>query len=248
MTEAFQIHPIGHLRSCFPDKFGVPRQAGVVEEIPGTIELLAPYSDPAAVDGLSEFSHLWLLWQFHQVVATGWRPRVRPPRLGGNSSLGVFATRSPFRPNRLGLSLVTLETVVIEQGRARLNIRGADLVDGTPIFDIKPFIAYADTPAGARCGFAETAPQPRLHVKFQDEARETIVALSGARGAANLCLIEHVLSLDPRPAYRAATDNRRYANRFFDFEVFWGITDGILIVETARPYPGAVTDEDPNNR
>ena len=152
------IQPIAHMRSDFATKFGIPRQSGLVEELKSTIVFEPEFRDPEALRGIEGFSHLWIIWQFSEAVRQGWSPTVRPPRLGGNTRMGVFATRSPFRPNNLGLSCVKL--LGVEQTKDHgtvLHVGGADLMDGTPIFDIKPYIPYSDAHPDAAGGFTDTA-------------------------------------------------------------------------------------------
>lgn len=186
---------IGVIRSPYREKFGTPRQPGLVDAR-CRLELLPPYNQPDAVRGLDTFSHLWISFIFHQTVGQGWQPLVRPPRLGGNAKVGVFASRSSFRPNPLGLSLVRLERVETDQG-IHLLIRGADLVDGTPVLDIKPYIPFVESLPAARGGFVD-GPPPRLAVEWSESARQQLAALPGDMSA----LIENVLAQDPRPAYQ----------------------------------------------
>ncbi len=213
------LSPIGVIESDFPDKFGVPRQPGLAPTARATLRLLPPYDDPLAVRGLEAFSHLWLTFLFHlSPERTGpedWMPLVRPPRLGGNRRIGVFASRSTHRPNRLGLSLVELVGIDACHG-VRLQLAGADLVNGTPVLDIKPYLPWVEARPEARADFAPEAPA-RLPVRFSDEAE---AALAGREDAASLrALIEEVLSQDPRPAYRNGGEARRYGVRLRDLDV-----------------------------
>lgn len=200
MSESYTIHPIAHIRSDFKDKFGIPRQSGLVPELTARIVFEPEYRDPNALVGLEGYSHLWLIWQFSTVAAEyaagkHWRPTVRPPRLGGNVRRGVFATRSPYRPNALGLSCV--ELAGIEEGA--LVVKGADLLDGTPIYDIKPYLPYVDAHPEARGGFTEQTAgyalevvcSPALLDKLPEEKRAALVG---------------VLQNDPRPAYQHDPD------------------------------------------
>lgn len=217
------MEPIAHIRSDFPTKFGVPRQAGLVEELRAAVVFEPPYRVPEALRGIDGFSHLWLIWEFSQNKRGGWSPTVRPPRLGGNVRMGVFATRSPFRPNPIGLSCVRLERAELDTSDGPvLHISGADLVDGTPIFDIKPYIPYADCHSEAAGGFAGTAPEgaltvdipPRLLERVPPDRRE---ALTG------------VLAQDPRPSYQ--DDPRRvYGFGFAGLEVRFTVENGVLTV------------------
>ena len=165
--ENMSIQVIARMHSDFPSKFGIPRQSGLVEALQSIIVFEPEYRNPDALRGIEEYSHLWIIWQFSQAVREGWSPTVRPPRLGGNTRMGVFATRSPFRPNNLGLSSVKLLGVEqTEKYGAVLHVGGADLMDGTPIFDIKPYIAYGDAHPDARGGFTDRAGDFLLNVDF----------------------------------------------------------------------------------
>jgi len=196
---AVVITPIATVRSCFGGKFGTPRQPGLCPSAWGSLVFHPPFRSPEAVRGLDGFSHLWLIFGFHRTTAQGWHPTVRPPRLGGNQRLGVFATRSTFRPNNLGLSLVRLEGIDTEHAEGPvLRLGGLDLIDGTPVFDVKPFLPYAETPAQASGGFAGTEP-PRLPVEVAPAAAKAFATLP-ARAQA---LIREALALDPRPATRS---------------------------------------------
>lgn len=190
------LRPIARIRSPFPDKFGVPRQSGLVPDLRGKIVFEPEFRIPEAIRGLEGFSHIWLLWGFTANIGQGWHPTVRPPRLGGNRRLGVFATRSPFRPNPIGLSCVTLLHVIPtgEEGPI-LEVGGADLVDNTPIYDIKPYLPYADCIPTAAGGFAPDAPAETLSVNC---APELLHRIPKADRKAFLA----VLACDPRPAYR----------------------------------------------
>ena len=195
-----EIQAIARMKSDFPTKFGIPRQSGLVEELRSTIVFEPDFRNPDALRGIEGYSHLWLIWQFSEAIRQDWSPTVRPPRLGGNTRMGVFATRSPFRPNSLGLSCVRLLGVedTAEFGTV-LHVGGADLMDGTPIFDIKPYIAYGDAHPEALGGFTDHAGDFLLHVTFPDNLLNRIPhdkrqALLG------------VLSHDPRPSYQRSSD------------------------------------------
>ncbi|WP_298735132.1 tRNA (N6-threonylcarbamoyladenosine(37)-N6)-methyltransferase TrmO [uncultured Subdoligranulum sp.] len=196
MSEAYTILPIAHIRTDFPDKFGIPRQSGLVPELTARIVFEPDYRDPHALVGLEGYSHLWLIWQFSTVAAEyaagkRWRPTVRPPRLGGNARRGVFATRSPYRPNALGLSCV--ELAGIEDGD--LLVKGADLLDGTPIYDIKPYLPYVDAHPEARGGFADATAHYGLKVECDPAF---LAKLPKEKQAALLGVLQN----DPRPAYQ----------------------------------------------
>lgn len=221
----YTIKAIARIRSDFPTKFGIPRQAGIVEELEARIVFEPEYRNPDALRGLEGFSHIWLIWQFSQAVREDWSPTVRPPRLGGNTRMGVFATRSPFRPNALGLSCVRLLGIEdTEEGRT-LRVAGADLMDGTPIFDIKPYIPYADCKPEAESGFA-LDPGAQLTVEFLPEAEKHIPPekRQALRG---------VLANDPRPRYKQDGE-RVYALEFAGLEVKFQVKDKILRVLSAE--------------
>jgi tRNA-Thr(GGU) m(6)t(6)A37 methyltransferase TsaA len=227
------IEPVAVVRSPFGEKFGIPRQSGLVPLAVGEVHLLPPCDDPRMLDGLAGFSHIWLTFQFHRCVDQGWRPRVRPPRLGGNTEVGVWASRSPFRPNFLGLSVVRLLDVV-EEPQPLLRVAGIDLLDGTPVLDIKPYLPYSDAIADARAGFAPAAPDPHLSVSFRPEAEAGCATADDPDGLRGL--ITQVLALDPRPAYRRGVEpDRRYGMRLSGCEVQWRVTDRGVEVETVRP-------------
>ena len=216
------IHPIAHIESDFKEKFGIPRQAGLVDALEARIVFEPEYRDPEALRGIEGFSHLWLIWQFSAAVRSDWSPTVRPPRLGGNERMGVFATRSPFRPNSLGLSCVRLIRVesTPEQG-STLIVGGADLMDGTPIFDIKPYVAYADSKPDARSGFASNAPDV-LKVCIPEGINQQIPVEKRAA-------LIGVLSEDPRPRYQHDSE-RIYAMSFAGMNVKFRVDNKTVIV------------------
>lgn len=223
MPQEFSMKPIARIRSDFSSKFGVPRQSGLVEALEALVVFEPEYRDPAALRGLEGFSHVWLLWVFDKAVRAGWSPTVRPPRLGGNARLGVFATRSPFRPNPIALSAVTLAGV--EKTRdwgTVLRVRGADLMDGTPILDIKPYLPYADCRPGAAGGFASAPAGETLAVEFPPELLEKVPL---TRREA----LRAVLALDPRPRYQEAA-GRVYGFGFAGLEVRFTVEEGTLRV------------------
>ena len=206
------MEPIAHIHTDFTSKFGVPRQAGLVRELRATIVFAPEYRNPEALRGLDGFSHLWLIWEFSQCVGKPWSPTVRPPRLGGNARMGVFATRSPFRPNPIGLSSVRLEAVEHHpQYGPVLIVAGADLMDGSPIYDIKPYLPYGDCHPEASGGFASAPKEPTLQVECPPALLEQVPerlreALLG------------VLAQDPRPQYQRSPD-RVYGLSFGGLEV-----------------------------
>ncbi|UXY14730.1 tRNA (N6-threonylcarbamoyladenosine(37)-N6)-methyltransferase TrmO [Chitiniphilus purpureus] len=213
---SYSLDAIGYLATPFADKFGVPRQPQLAPHAYGVLRLLPPYDRPEAVRGLDAFSHVWLSFIFHE-SDTQWRPTVRPPRLGGNARVGVFASRSPFRPNRLGLSLVRLVRVDTRQG-VTLTLAGVDLVDGTPIVDVKPYLPFVESISEAQGGFADTAP-PTLAVHLSDTALEQLRAAEPGHPHLGE-LLREVLAQDPRPAY-ADDPERVYAIRLYHFDIKW---------------------------
>ena len=235
LAAMFQLKPIGFIHSCFRQKFGIPRQPGLVPAARATLELLPPYAQPEAVRGLEGFSHLWLLFVFHGVPAGHWQPKVRPPRLGGNRRLGVFATRSTFRPNPIGLSAVTLERIEIREGRVVLHLAGVDLLDGTPVLDIKPYLPYADCIVDATGGFAVAAPARLPAVEFSPAAAEFCAAWPEGDLRE---LIVQTLRQDPRPAYQQADSAlRQYGMALYDCNVQWEVRNSVAYVMEIRPRP-----------
>jgi tRNA-Thr(GGU) m(6)t(6)A37 methyltransferase TsaA len=219
--EALTLTPIAITRSCFRDKFGVPRQPGLTRHAWADLVIRPPFNREDAFRGLETCTHLWLTFQFHEAVRADWRPVVRPPRLGGNRKVGVFASRSPFRPNSLGLSVVRNEGLTRKDGELILRIRDHDLIDGTPILDIKPYLPFADAIPDARIGWAgETAPE-RLPVRFSDEARAQLAALPADDYPDLQGLIEDVTCYDPRPSFRRGRqdENRIYGAHLYDLNV-----------------------------
>lgn len=211
---SFAMTPIGVIESDYPDKFGIPRQPGLAPAARASLVLAPPFDDPLAVRGIEAFSHLWLTFVFHESPSR-WTPLVRPPRLGGNARVGVFASRSTHRPNRLGLSLVELLEVDTRRG-VRLRLRGADLVSGTPVLDIKPYLPWAESRPEARAGFAPEAP-PRRPVGFSAIAEAALAARGDGDSLREL--ITQVLAQDPRPAYRRGAEERLYGVRLRDVDV-----------------------------
>ena len=230
MANSFSMEPIAHIRSDFAEKFGVPRQSGLVDALEASIVFTPPYRSPDALRGLEDFSHLWLIWVFDRAIRESWSPTVRPPRLGGNARMGVFATRSPFRPNPIALSCVKLEGIEQTAEGPVLRVRGADLVDGTPILDIKPYIPYADCHPDALGGFAAVPAGESLTVEIPPELLERIPAQrrEALRG---------VLAQDPRPRYQE-DPQRVYGFGFAGLEVRFRVEDGRAIVEEILPGTG----------
>lgn len=221
----FQFEQIGVIRSPYKEKFAVPRQPGLVKSCGGELHLIAPYNQAEAVRGLEAFSHLWVLFIFHQTMEGGWRPTVRPPRLGGNARMGVFATRSTFRPNPVGMSLVELKDIRCQKDRVILELGSLDLVDGTPVVDIKPYLPFAEALPDARASYAQQAPQAEMPVYFTAEISLQLPQLE-KRYPRLADFIVEVLAQDPRPAYRKDEEaGKTYAVWLLDFNVRWRVTE-----------------------
>ncbi|MBQ1410752.1 MAG: tRNA (N6-threonylcarbamoyladenosine(37)-N6)-methyltransferase TrmO [Oscillospiraceae bacterium] len=226
--EQHEIRVIARIHSDFQEKFGIPRQSGLVDELRAELVFEPEYRNPDALRGIEGFSHLWLIWQFSEAVRPEWSPTVRPPRLGGNTRMGVFATRSPFRPNAIGLSCVRLEGVRQDPALgAVLEVSGADLLDGTPIYDIKPYLPYADCRPEAVGGFAAVAPSSRLQVCCPEELLEQVPAEKRAA-------LLGVLAQDPRPSYQNEP-KRVYGMRFAGLEVRFTVDGTELTVCQITP-------------
>ena len=223
-----EIQVIARMRSDFPTKFGIPRQPSLVEGLQSTIVFEPEFRNPDTLRGMEGFSHLWIIWQFSEAVRTEWSPTVRPPRLGGNTRMGVFATRSPFRPNSLGLSCVKLEGIDYDtKDGAVIHVSGADLMDGTPIFDIKPYIPYADAHPEALGGFTDTAGDFLLKVDFP---AELLFLLPEEKRQAAIGVLSH----DPRPSYQRKPD-RVYGLPFAGFDIRFRVVEEILTVVEVVP-------------
>ncbi|MBQ9762065.1 MAG: tRNA (N6-threonylcarbamoyladenosine(37)-N6)-methyltransferase TrmO [Oscillospiraceae bacterium] len=220
--ENITIHPIAKMRSDFPTKFGIPRQSGLVEALRSTIVFEPEFRNPDTLRGIEGFSHLWLIWQFSEAVRQDWSPTVRPPRLGGNTRMGVFATRSPFRPNSLGLSCVKLLGTEQTKEGTVLHVAGADLMDGTPIFDIKPYIPYSDAHPTATGGFTDTADDFLLDVNFPPEL---LHRLPESKQEAAIAVLSH----DPRPSYQRKPD-RVYGVSFAGYDIKFTVENKTLTV------------------
>lgn len=227
----YSVTPVGIIRSPYQEKFGIPRQPALAPSAPVTLELLPPYNQPDCVRGLEDFSHVWLTFVFHDTLARGWQPLVRPPRLGGNSKVGVFASRATHRPNGLGLSLVALQGIDTGHG-VTLRLSGADLLDGTPVLDIKPYIPFVEAKPDARGGFVD-GPPPQLAVRWSDDARAQLKGWPQAPAWLPQ-LIDEVLAQDPRPAYQD-DPQRRYGVRLADCNIAFSIADGQVTVLEITP-------------
>lgn len=222
--DSVNIQIIARMESDFPTKFGIPRQSGLVEDLHSTIVFEPEFRNPDALRGITDYTHLWIIWQFSEAVRQDWSPTVRPPRLGGNTRMGVFATRSPFRPNSLGMSCVKLLGVEQTQDKGTvLRVAGADLMNGTPIFDIKPYIPYSDCHTDASGGFTDTADHYLLEVDFPDD----LLSLIAEDKRKALC---GVLSHDPRPSYQRTPD-RVYGISFADYNIRFTVDANTLYVK-----------------
>ena len=223
------ITPIAHFRSAFPTKFGIPRQSGIVNELKGCIVFEPAYRNADALRGLEGFDYLWVVWEFSANKsathrgATSWQPTVRPPLLGGNTPMGIFATRSPYRPNPLGLSSVRIERIEFTSKDGPLiHVLGADLMDGTPIYDIKPYVTYADSHPEARSGFVDERRWQELTVVMPEQVKACFTAES-------LAALTRVLALDPRPQYQD-DPTKNYGMPYEDYDIRFRVADGVLTV------------------
>ncbi|MBQ3698762.1 MAG: tRNA (N6-threonylcarbamoyladenosine(37)-N6)-methyltransferase TrmO [Prevotella sp.] len=214
------IEPIAFFRSPFTSKFGIPRQSGIVGEVRGRIEFVEGYANAEALRGLEEYDYVWLIWGFSENVGAEKHPTVRPPLLGGNERIGVWATRSPFRPNNLGLSSVRIAKV--DLGGPCIEVLGADLMDGTPIYDVKPYLAYVDSHPEARGGITDRHAWKRLEV-VMPEALQDVFAEDELR------VLEQTLALDPRPHYH--DDDRQYGMPFGGYDIRFHVTAGVVTVD-----------------
>lgn len=221
------MNPIARIHTDFPTKFGIPRQSDMVESLKGTIVFEPEYRNAEALRGMEGFSHIWLIWEFSESKREGWSPTVRPPLLGGNTRMGVFATRSPFRPNPIGMSVVKLEKVELhtENGPV-LHVSGADMMNGTPIFDIKPYVPYTDSRPDATGGFTDIVYKTELRVVFPEQLQSLIPAEKRQP-------LTEVLSLDPRPSYQNDPE-RIYGLLFAGFDIRFSVNEAILTVKEIR--------------
>jgi tRNA (adenine37-N6)-methyltransferase len=234
--QAYEWRPIGVVRSCYTGKFGIPRQSGLVTAAEARLELCAEYAREEAFAGLTGFSHLWLIFVFHDAIAAGWRPTVRPPKLGGRRKVGVFASRSPHRPNPIGLSAVAFLGCVRDQGGLALRLGGVDLLDGTPVLDIKPYVPYADALPQASSGFVPAPPERERQVLFSLQAQEQLRTQDPDGGRHLAALITQILRQDPRPGYLDRYPDRQdFALRLYDLEVKWRETGGQILVWALAP-------------
>lgn len=231
-TQTWTFDCIGRVHSPLKQKFGLPRQPGLVSALTGQVEILPPYDRDEAFRELMGYSHIWLLSVFHLNLRAQWQATVRPPRLGGNERVGVFASRAPYRPNPIGLSLCALQGITREQGRLLLSVRGCDLVDGTPLLDIKPYLPYTDSVPDARAGFAPDVPGERLTVVWSTQARQQLNRLL-PRYPDLQQLAQALIAQDPRPAYQH--DRAEYGMRLYDLNVRFSVSDQRATILALEP-------------
>ncbi|MEW8508277.1 MAG: tRNA (N6-threonylcarbamoyladenosine(37)-N6)-methyltransferase TrmO [Candidatus Thiodiazotropha sp.] len=226
---AHEFQPIGRIHSCFKEKFGIPRQSRLIAEAEARLEIIPPYNRAEAFRELVDYSHLWIIFVFH-ASKNEWRPRIRPPRLGGNQRVGVFASRSPVRPNPIGLSVVDLLHLELSNNRVVLHLGGVDMLDGTPVLDIKPYLPYVDAIPDASGGYAPTAPGGAIEISYAPAAEETLNRLSTTQAHKLQSLIQRILENDPRPAYMDEAKRDKFGMRLYDFNIRWEVRDGHFIV------------------
>lgn len=230
----FTVTPIGVIHSPFKQKFAIPRQSILCDKAKGRIELIQPFNDALILRGIEEYSHLWISFIFHKNIDKGWSNLVRPPRLGGNEKMGVFATRSTFRPNPIGLSAVKFLGITKTDQKIFLDIQGIDLLDGTPVIDVKPYLPYADCITDATAGFANDIPQSSLKVIFTLETQQQCKQIS-QNHPDFIALVEQILSQDPRPAYKQQLNSnnkktQEYAVYLYDFNIRWQVELNVCTV------------------
>ncbi|WP_444995651.1 tRNA (N6-threonylcarbamoyladenosine(37)-N6)-methyltransferase TrmO [Aliikangiella sp. IMCC44359] len=231
----FSINPIGIIHSPYKEKFAIPRQPRIIDEAIGTLELYSPYNQSEILSGIEEFSHLWLVFIFHETMNKGWSNLVRPPRLGGNKKKGTFATRSTFRPNPIGISAVKFLGHEKEKDKLLLKLGGVDLLDKTPVIDIKPYIPYSDSISGADGGFAHNKPTEEMPVIFTEQAQNDCLLVSKQYPLLS-SFISQVLSQDPRPAYKKNKQTiQEYAVHLYDFNIKWQVKDNCNHVLSVKP-------------
>ncbi|TWX64526.1 tRNA (N6-threonylcarbamoyladenosine(37)-N6)-methyltransferase TrmO [Colwellia demingiae] len=235
-VQSFKFDAIGVIESPYQEKFAIPRQPNLVSAAKGKVVLLGEANNHELVRDIEQFSHLWLLFVFHGTQDQGWKPLVRPPRLGGNVKTGVLATRSTFRPNPIGMSVVKLDKVVTEKKQTILHISGLDLLNGTPIIDVKPYVPYSDAVMNANGGFAQEQPEAALSVVFSEQVKADLIKYKQRDNELGL-LIEQVLKQDPRPAYkRGKTDDKVYGMSLYDLNIQWQLItlDTVLVLNITQ--------------
>jgi len=230
LDNKIEFNFIGRVHSPYKEKFAIPRQPGLVSAAKGTITLTGAANSPELVRELAQFSHIWVLFVFHGTQEQGWKPLVRPPRLGGNTKVGVLATRSTFRPNPIGMSVVKLDSIEVEKQQVVLHISAIDLLDTTPIIDIKPYVPYSDSLPQANAGFAQSQPPSNLQITFNQKVKEALVEYN--KNYPDLALfIEQVLIQDPRPAYKQGkSDDKVYGMSLYDLNIQWQM-QGLTSIE-----------------
>jgi len=226
---SFNFSSIGFISSCYKEKFGIPRQPNLVKSATTELHLNKQFGEES-VRGLEGFSHLWIHFVFHKTLQQGWHSMVRPPRLGGNAKIGVFASRSPFRPNALGLSVVELLSIEQQQSGIVLQLGGCDLLDKTPVLDIKPYLPYVDALPDATGGFANGLPGARMHVTFTEQAKQQCKQAEARLNQNITAVITEILCLDPRPSYQQDKISERvYAMKLYDFDLRWQYSENDTI-------------------
>ncbi|OKY27250.1 MULTISPECIES: tRNA (N6-threonylcarbamoyladenosine(37)-N6)-methyltransferase TrmO [Thalassotalea] len=218
---SFQFSPIGYVHSPYKEKFAIPRQPGLVSAAHGTIELINDFNQQEFTRGLADFSHIWVLFVFHQTAKQGWKPLIRPPRLGGNKKIGVLASRSTFRPNPIGMSVLSLDDISFTKQQCLLHVSGLDLLEGTPVLDIKPYVPYSDSVPEANASYANQAPSEPITVSITKSVNEFLLHVN-TRYPQLTSLITQVLEQDPRPAYKQQqVDDKIYGIRLYEFNIKW---------------------------
>ena len=219
---SFTLSTIGIVHSCYKEKFGIPRQPGLVTEATAKIELLPPYNRLDVLDGLDGFSHIWIQFIFHACITENWKAKIRPPRWGGKIKMGIFATRATHRPNPIGLSVVKIGRIYQEKQKIFIDLHGADLLDGTPVLDIKPYLPYADSITDAKGGFAPTPSQsPKKPVIFSEQAKTQCEQYQSLHKREISTLIEQIVEQDPRPSYLSEQTHREHGIKLWDINVKW---------------------------
>ncbi len=226
------FNPVGIVHSCFTEKFGIPRQPRLVPAARATIEMLPPYDRDEAFRGLDDFSHVWIVFVFHGIEANKWQPTVRPPRLGGNTRIGVFASRSGFRPNPIGMSCVILESIRRDHDKLLLDVAGIDILNQTPVLDIKPYLPYADSIPDANGGYAAEPPRPSISIEFSDQGRGAIAEAEKTYPGFTELVVQ-VLRADPRPAYMENRSSKtEFGLRLYDRNIRWTVRPGTISVDS----------------
>lgn len=233
MDKVYSFNTIGQVTSPYKEKFAIPRQPGIVTAARGKITLVEQLNNAEIIRGLEQFSHIWVLFVFHATQQQGWKPLVRPPRLGGNKKLGVLATRSTFRPNPIGMSVVKLDGIEHKPNSIELHISGLDLLDQTPVIDIKPYVGYSDSLENTESGFAQLAPSQLMNVNYTESAKNDLQKAIKTEPDIE-SLLPQILAQDPRPAYkRTSIDDKVYGMRLFNFNIKWQLTSltAIKVIE-----------------